>query len=117
MAAADLALVTLSIEAEGLVAPSKLYGHLAAGTPIAAITPPNSYLRQLVETEACGRWFANGNAEDLAAWICELKRNPSHARSLGQAARSLLESTATPDVVCAQYLELIKAHLPESCPR
>ncbi|MBM5784707.1 MAG: glycosyltransferase family 4 protein [Cyanobacteria bacterium K_DeepCast_35m_m1_288] len=117
LSAADLALVTLSIEAEGLVAPSKLYGHLAAGTPIAAITPPNSYLRQLVETEACGRWFANGNAEDLAAWICELKRNPSHARSLGQAARSLLESTATPDVVCAQYLELIKAHLPESCPR
>ena len=113
LAAADLALVTLSIKAEGLVAPSKLYGHLAAGTPIAAITPSNSYLRQLVETEACGRWFANGNAEDLAAWIRELKQNPDQARSLGQAARALLERTATPDLVCGQYLELIEAHLPQ----
>lgn len=112
LAAADLALVTLSIEAEGLVAPSKLYGHLAAGTPIAAITPSNSYLRQLVETEACGRWFANGNAEDLAVWIRELKHNPAHARFFGQAARALLERTATPDLVCAKYLELIEAHLP-----
>jgi glycosyltransferase involved in cell wall biosynthesis len=114
LAAADLALVTLSIEAEGLVAPSKLYGHLAAATPIAAITPPNSYLRQLVDNEGCGRWFTNGNAEDLAVWIRELKHNPAHARSLGQAARALLERTATPDLVCAQYLELIQAHFPES---
>ena len=113
LAAADLALVTLSIEAEGLVAPSKLYGHLAAGTPIAAITPSNSYLRQLVETEACGRWFANGNAEDLAVWIRELKHNPAHARCFGQAARALLERTATPELVCTQYLELIEAHLPQ----
>jgi glycosyltransferase involved in cell wall biosynthesis len=114
LAAADLALVTLSIEAEGLVAPSKLYGHLAAGTPIAAITPSNSYLRRLMETEHCGRWFANGNAEDLAAWIRDLKNNPAEARSLGASARDLLQRTATPELVCAQYLKLIKEHLPES---
>lgn len=45
---ADLAVVSLGIDAEGLVAPSKLYGHLAAGTPIAAITPPGSELQHLV---------------------------------------------------------------------
>ncbi|WP_398336401.1 glycosyltransferase family 4 protein, partial [Vulcanococcus sp.] len=54
LAAADAAFVTLSIEAEGLVAPSKLYGHLAAGTPIAAITPANSYISEFVEAEGCG---------------------------------------------------------------
>lgn len=116
LTAADLALVTLSIEAEGLVAPSKLYGHLAAGTPIAAITPANSYLRQLVEQEGCGRWFANGDAEALAAWIRELKANPHQAAVCGRAARALLERTATPEIVTAQYLQLIERHLPEHKP-
>ncbi|MEB3353752.1 MAG: glycosyltransferase family 4 protein [Cyanobacteriota bacterium] len=114
LAAADLALVSLSIDAEGLVAPSKLYGHLAAGTPIAAITPANSYLRQLVEGQGCGRWFANGNAADLAAWIAELKADPAQAAACGQAARALLERTATPEIITAQYLTLIEQHLPET---
>jgi glycosyltransferase involved in cell wall biosynthesis len=116
LTAADLALVTLAIEAEGLVAPSKLYGHLAAGTPIAAITPANSYLRQLLETEGCGRWFANGDAEGLAAWILELKANPTQAVDCGNRSRRLLERTATPEIVTAQYLQLIQQHLPEHKP-
>lgn len=113
LASADLALVTLNIEAEGLVAPSKLYGHLAAGTPIAAVTPANSYLRQLVEENKCGRWFANGNAEELAGWIASLKLNQEEARNCGYAARDLLRRCATPEIVVGQYLELIERHLPE----
>jgi glycosyltransferase involved in cell wall biosynthesis len=116
LAAADLALVTLSIEAEGLVAPSKLYGHLAAGTPIGAVTPACSYLRELVEREGCGRWFANGDAEGLAAWIQQLKDSPEAAATLGQAARRLLERTATPEIVTNRYLRLIQQHLPDDKP-
>jgi glycosyltransferase involved in cell wall biosynthesis len=116
LAAADLALVTLSIEAEGLVAPSKLYGHLAAGTPIAAITPACSYLRELVEREGCGRWFANGDAEGLTAWIRQLRNDPAAAAACGQAARRLLERTATPEIVTSRYLQLIQQHLPEHKP-
>jgi glycosyltransferase involved in cell wall biosynthesis len=116
LAAADLALVTLSIEAEGLVAPSKLYGHLAAGTPIAAITPACSYLHELVEREGCGRWFANGDAEGLAAWIEQLRADPSAAATFGHAARHLLERTATPEIVTDHYLQLIQQHLPEHKP-
>lgn len=113
LAAADLALVTLGIEAEGLVAPSKLYGHLAAGTPIAAITPASSYLRQLVEEESCGRWFANGDAQGLADWILELKADCQQAVACGNRARNLLLRTAAPELVTAQYLQLIERHLPE----
>ena len=116
LASADLALVTLSIEAEGLVAPSKLYGHLAAGTPIAAITPRQSYLQQLVEQEGCGRWFANGDADGLAAWIRELQRNPAHRQAYATAARQLLERTATPTITTGLYRTLIERHLPDHKP-
>lgn len=110
---ADLAVVSLGIEAEGLVAPSKLYGHLAAGTPIAAITPSGSALQHLVSHSGCGRWFANGDAEDLARWIRELKANPNTARACGDAARQLLLCSASPELVVSRYMDVLERHLPE----
>lgn len=112
LAAADLAVVSVAIQAEGLVAPSKLYGHLAAGTPIAAVTPAGSDLRALVEENGCGRWFANGDAVGLAAWIRQLQADPVLAARHGAAARQLLLATATPERVTAAYRELVKRHLP-----
>jgi hypothetical protein len=46
---------------EGLVAPSKLYGILAAGRPVAVICNAQSYLRQLVAEAKCGEAFDNGD--------------------------------------------------------
>ncbi|MFY8148229.1 MAG: glycosyltransferase family 4 protein [Prochlorococcaceae cyanobacterium] len=112
LTAADLAVVSLGIEAEGLVAPSKLYGHLSAGTPIAAITPPGSELQELVQSSGCGAWFANGDAEGLADWILQLKANPQERNQRGQAARALLESKASPELITNQYMHLLERHLP-----
>ena len=112
LTAGDVAVVSLGIEAEGLVAPSKLYGHLAAGTPIAAITPPGSELQQLVQESGCGSWFANGDAEGLASWILQLKDNPQELERCGQAARSLLERRASPERITDAYWRLLERHLP-----
>ncbi len=112
LTAADLAVVSLGIDAEGLVAPSKLYGHLAAATPIAAITPQGSELQQLVRSSGCGAWFANGDADGLADWIRQLVDHPEQARRHGQAARELLLAEASPELVTNQYMKLICRHLP-----
>lgn len=113
LAAADLAVVSVSIEAVGVVAPCKLYGHLAATTPIAAITPPGSDLKRLVEGSGCGRWFANGDAGALVAWIQELAADPAAAAAHGAAGLALLRSTASPELVSERYRQLICRHLPE----
>jgi glycosyltransferase involved in cell wall biosynthesis len=113
LAAADLAVVSVSIEAVGVVAPCKLYGHLAAGTPIAAITPAGSDLRRLVEHSGCGRWFANGDAGALVAWIRELAADSAAAATHGAAGLELLRRTATPELVSERYRQLICRHLPE----
>ncbi|MEO1002577.1 MAG: glycosyltransferase family 4 protein [Cyanobacteria bacterium J06638_7] len=114
LAAADLAVVSVSIEAIGVVAPCKLYGHLAAATPIAAITPPGSDLRALVEASGCGRWFANGDAGALVGWIRELAADPAAAAAHGAAGRALLQRTATPALVSERYRQLICRHLPQA---
>ena len=111
---ADLAVVSLGIDAEGLVAPSKLYGHLAAGTPIAAITPHGSELQHLVQTNGCGRWFANGASQQLADWIRQLHARPQLAAACGLASRELLLSSASPELVTDRYWELLNRHLPVS---
>ncbi len=112
LSAADLALVTLSIKAEGLVAPSKLYAHLASSTPIAAVTPSNSYLHHLVEREGIGRWFLNGDSQSLADWILYLKGNYHQRLAYGEAGRKFLLRSATPDLVASKYLDLIRRHMP-----
>ena len=112
LAAADLAIVSLLEAAEGQVAPSKLYGHLAAACPVAAICAPRSYLRTEIARAGCGSAFASGEAEALANFIRSLVAAPGLAQQLGEAGRRHLLATATPALVVQAYAELLARHLP-----
>ena len=112
LAAADLAIVSLLQAAEGQVAPSKLYGHLAAASPIAAICAPHSYLRTEISLAGCGAAFASGESEALADFIRSLAADPARARQLGEAGRRHLLATANPALVVQAYAELLSRHLP-----
>ncbi len=112
LAAGDLAIVSLREAAEGQVAPSKLYGHLAAACPVAAICAPHSYLRTEIARAGCGGAFASGEAQLLADFIRSLAADPARARQLGEAGRRHLLATATPTLVVQAYAELLSRHLP-----
>ncbi len=113
LAAADLAVVSLLAAAEGQVAPSKLYGHLAAATPVAAICGPDSYLVDELKAGGCGAAFRSGDGAGLAAFILRLVAQPQTARQLGLASRRHLLNTATPELVLRRYGEVLARHLPE----
>ena len=100
---ADLALITLNSFSEGLVAPSKLYGHLAASTPVAIISPNNSYLKELIEEYSFGRWFINGDSISLSKFINELKLNKDFSHELGNNGRNYLLKHANPEKIAEQY--------------
>jgi hypothetical protein len=85
---------------------------LSSRTPIAAITPPGSDLQRLVQSSGCGRWFANGAVLPLAEWIRELRAQPNKAAACGAAARELLLSSASPELVADLYWQLLHRHLP-----
>lgn len=112
LAAADLAVVSLLSAAEGQVAPSKLYGHLAAGSPLAVICAENSYLRREVVLAGCGNAFCSGEGRKLAAWIEQLANDPHQCQILGKASRRHLLSTATPELIVQAYAEVLARHLP-----
>jgi len=107
LTACDLSLVSVSSGMEGLVAPSKLYGILAAGRPVAVICSAHSYLRQLVADATCGEAFANGDAASLAEFIRRLAANPELTNTLGNSGYRYLQSNFTPEIIAKQYLETL----------
>ncbi len=107
LTACDLSLVSIAPGLEGIVAPSKLYGNLAAGKPVAAICEPDSYLRELIAEAGCGAAFDNNDAVALAEFIRFLAENPMEVDLMGKAARTYLESHFTPEIIAEQYAQLL----------
>ena len=107
LTAADIAVVSTSENVTSLVAPSKLYGHLASATPIALISSKNSYIRFMIEKNNCGKWFANGDFKSLSQWIIQLKENSDLRKQFSSSSRKLSEKISNPDDISQKYFEVI----------
>ena len=107
LTACDLSLVSISPGLEGLVAPSKLYGILAAGRPVAVICEPHSYLRRIVVEADCGAAFNNGDGTGLAKFIRRLATDTQLGHQMGIAGRRYLQSNFTPEIIAKQYSKLL----------
>lgn len=108
LTACDLLLVSVESGLESLVAPSKLYPALAAGRPIAAICPKNSYLRQLITDGEFGISIDNGDSDGLSAFILKLKSDRQLAEKIGNASREYLQSNFTPEIISKQYINVLE---------
>ena len=108
LTACDLALVSIAPGMEGIVAPSKLYGVMAAGRAIAAICEPHSYLRELLAEAGCGSCFNNQDSYGLANFIRHLAVNPSLSVEMGASGRHYLENNFTPQIIARQYSQVLK---------
>ena len=108
LTACDLSLVSIAPGMEGIVAPSKLYGVMAAGKAIAAICEPHSYLRELLADAGCGGCFNNEDSHSLANFIRHLASNPHLSVEMGLSGRQYLENNFTPQIIAQQYSQVLK---------
>ncbi|WP_253188486.1 glycosyltransferase family 4 protein [Leptolyngbya sp. 'hensonii'] len=108
LTACDLSLVSIGPDMEGLIAPSKFYGSLAAGRPIAAICASHSYLRPIIADARCGATFDIGDSQGLAAFIQCLMADADLCQRMGLAGRQYLESHFTLDIIGKKYLHLLR---------
>ncbi|WP_225886789.1 glycosyltransferase family 4 protein [Pseudanabaena sp. ABRG5-3] len=107
LTACDLSLVSILPNVGDTIAPSKIYGILAAERPVAVICPPNNYLREMVDQGDCGSYFDNGDAQGLADYICWLAANPQIQERLGKNARRFLELYYTIDQAIPRYIDAL----------
>jgi glycosyltransferase involved in cell wall biosynthesis len=101
LGAADVHLVVLRPELEGLIVPSKAYGCLAAGRPIIFVGDGEGEIARLLRTAGAGRDCPIGDPERLAAIIREIASTDRGAGSL--AARRLFDSGYDLKASCARF--------------
>lgn len=84
---ADVHLVSLRPEMEGLIVPSKFYGVCAAGRPVIYLGSRHSAIGRSININKCGAVVSDGGAE-LAKVIEHYAQNPDICREQGQRARA-----------------------------
>jgi glycosyltransferase involved in cell wall biosynthesis len=107
LSAADVHLVSLRPELEGLIVPSKLYGIAAAGRPTIFVGDERGEIARLVAHHECGRTVAAGDGAALAHTILDLAANPGLCRSMGQRARQAFDAELDKPMALARWQELL----------
>jgi glycosyltransferase involved in cell wall biosynthesis len=82
LGAIDLHIVTLKEHVEGLVYPSKIYGVLAAGRPIAFVGDEGGEISTLVRDRKIGIALGHGKGTFLAEQILQFARDPAQVRQM-----------------------------------
>jgi glycosyltransferase involved in cell wall biosynthesis len=88
---ADLHLVSLIPECEGLIVPSKFYGIAAAGRPALLIGAADGEIARLVNETGCGFVVTPGDHPELVDRIRELAQDRELCARMGERARKAFE--------------------------
>ena len=108
LTAADVSLVSLAAGNEGLAVPSKLYGIMAAGSPVVANVPEACEVaRVLVEAE-CGLVVPVGDPKALAGAIARYLDDPELRRRHGSNARREFERRYALERVVDRWVEVLR---------
>ncbi len=91
LSVADVHLVTLRPEFEGLIVPSKFYGVAAAGRATIFVGDLDGEIPRLLAEHDCGLTVEPGDGEALASRIRALAQDPGRCEAMGRRARALLD--------------------------
>jgi len=91
LSAADVHLVSLRPELEGLIVPSKFYGILAAGRPVIFIGAKFGELSRIIASADCGITVEQNDASSLVQQIQSLEEAPDKCATQGKRAWQILE--------------------------
>jgi colanic acid biosynthesis glycosyl transferase WcaI len=113
LAAADIHLVSLLPELEGLIVPSKLYGILAAARPAIFIGDRDGEVARVLQREDCGFTVAVGDSERLAQELVLLATDSRRLQSWSENAHRAANAQYTTERAVGQWLSLLRSISPE----
>jgi glycosyltransferase involved in cell wall biosynthesis len=91
LSVADVHIVSLRPELEGLIVPSKFYGIAGVGRPTIFIGDPQGEIAGILARLDCGRTVPMGDGEALARTIVEMAANRGGCDAMGERARRAFE--------------------------
>jgi glycosyltransferase involved in cell wall biosynthesis len=107
LAAADVHLVSLLPDLEGLIVPSKFYGILAAGRPTVFVGHADGEIARVIRLHGCGNVVQAGDGFTLAQVLRELRDDPVSRQVMGRCALELHRRRYTVEAACERWSSLI----------
>jgi glycosyltransferase involved in cell wall biosynthesis len=104
---ADLHVVSLRPELEGLAVPSKIFGALAAGRPVLYLGDRGSEIAASLGKAGCGTACAPDDVESMVDTVLTYARSPGRLAAEGHAARALFDERFSRDRALADWREMI----------
>jgi colanic acid biosynthesis glycosyl transferase WcaI len=108
---ADVHLISMRAEMNGIVVPGKLYGAMAAGRPVVFVGPDHCESADTIKSAGCGLTFPTGDSNALVTALELLASDPSLCRQMGERARSAFLAHYERKLCCTQWHELIEETL------
>lgn len=109
LSAADVHIVTLRPELEGLIVPSKFYGIAAAGRPVLFIGAAGGELARLTQQHACGISVANGDGNALREAILNLAHDLESVSRMGKNARQACQEFYDKSIAIGNWETLLRS--------
>lgn len=106
LASADVCLVTLEDQMEGLCVPSKFYSFLASGRPVLALMRAHGEVARVVSEEGVGKVVDPAVKGAMAKAVKELASDPEELAKMSDKARKVLEDKYSSRKIAAQFAEL-----------
>ncbi len=106
LSAADVCLVTLEDQMEGLCVPSKFYSFLASGRPVLALMRAHGEVARVVSEEGVGRVVDPSVKGAMAKAVKQLAGDPEELQKMSEKARSVLEEKYSSRKIAAQFAEM-----------
>lgn len=107
LSVADLHLVSLKPELEGLIVPSKFYGITAVGRPVIYLGNEIGELAKVIKEASCGYAVANDNVKEFCELITGLAGDPELCQGMGIEARKLFEQKYTKTQALMEWTQLL----------
>jgi glycosyltransferase involved in cell wall biosynthesis len=105
----DVGLVSLSLGQEGLSVPSKMYGILAAETPVIAVMSEKTETAKVLFENSCGKVVNPGASKELKNEIMYFYDNPNEKIKMGKNGRKAVNDKYNVRISATKYIELINS--------
>ncbi|MEE4378670.1 MAG: glycosyltransferase family 4 protein [Candidatus Competibacteraceae bacterium] len=105
---ADVHLISLRPELEGLIVPSKFYGIAAAGRPAIYIGDPDGEIARIIKQADCGVVIEPGDDAGLIQTILRYRDDPALVMQHGANARTVFDQNFDKSIALHAWYELLK---------
>jgi len=104
---ADVSLMGIYPENEGVVMPSKLYSLLAVGRPIVCVSDPKSEVADILEQAGAGIQSSVNDSKELAKNILAIVDDQGKAREMGQNGKTYFLEHFERKIITKQWHDML----------